>query len=518
MLSVKSDTLNADIKQGTLTDKSLDPSNDELNLIIKKKKGRPRKNHDDEVVINDASNVEKKKRGRKKKEKTDEEPKIKKKRGRKAVLKYFSSSIRRKIPLTSTIHDYDKSILHLDIKENREEEKKRMTYDTLNADIKVYQDTLSAKQYASSVKDTLSTNASGVKGAFINQQEKVNFDKKKIFLKGSKIIDLGENNLTAYSLDNDDILCEYIENNENITENITVEKLYEKRLESRKKQDALLIEQLDKNDEKLFEKLSLKINEDEAKNNSDTVFKNGLYRILENYIKEFDWVTQIDIPCWWCCHTFNSIPIGCPVDYNKKLLKFRVKGIFCSFACMLAYVENENKSVANEKTKSLITFMYKKLTGIDCKGVGTNNYKDALYNNQKFIELFGNDDNLKEQYINCLLSFIDEPLKKAPSKYHLQMFGGHLTIDEFRSASKEHKIYKMIEYPMFISRDYIETVDIEKIKNINKTLFNNPIIIENNTDIKVKDAKERALIKTHQKVHSSLKSPEKKGINKFIKF
>ena len=38
------------------------------------------------------------------------------------------------------------------------------------------------------------------------------------------------------------------------------------------------------------------------------------------------------------------------------------------------------------------------------------------------------------------------------------MFGGQLDINEFRENFKENKIFKMVEYPMFISNDYMEEI------------------------------------------------------------
>ena len=99
-------------------------------VIIKKPKGRPRK-----IVVEPLEPVipqEPKKRGRKKKEKViDEEPKIKRKRGRKACVKYFSSSIRKKMPLTTSLQDTDKFILHLDLNDTEENLQKDTSFDTI---------------------------------------------------------------------------------------------------------------------------------------------------------------------------------------------------------------------------------------------------------------------------------------------------------------------------------------------------------------------------------------------------
>ena len=89
----------------------------------KKKKGRPRKTP---LPINENGDFEiepkeKKKRGRKKKEVDTNQVKTKKKRGRKAAVKYFSSSFRKQIPLSAVIQDSDTHILHINVKDNDED-------------------------------------------------------------------------------------------------------------------------------------------------------------------------------------------------------------------------------------------------------------------------------------------------------------------------------------------------------------------------------------------------------------
>ena len=91
------------------------------------------------------------------------------------------------------------------------------------------------------------------------------------------------------------------------------------------------------------------------------------------------------------------------------------------------------------------------------------------------------------------------------------MFGGKLSIEEFRNKSNEQKIYKMIEYPMYISRDYVERVDLENVKNINKRLFVDKEIVscKNTDEKKIADAKNR--------LTKNEKIKELNNINRFIK-
>jgi len=471
---------------------NIDKEIDNVVIEIKKKKGRPRKNPITE--IQPTEEVEKKKRGRKKKEKVEEEVKIKKKRGRKAALKFFSSTIRKKMPLTASIQDNDKSILHLNIKEEESSiDLKKITYDVLK------------NEYSSIPK--------------INKDGNLIWDSSDKELH-TEINEINKNeiNKNENNFDENDVIYNYIEQNDETK--VDVEELYEKQLEIRSKQDENLIKKLEnlhKNDNlinKLISGMDKKISTSKLNKTEDDTSNKGYSKILKDFVENEVWIENTNVCCWWCCHTFNSVPIGIPIDYNIKSNKFRVKGIFCSFACLLAY--KKLYQVYSHKTSSLIAFMYKKLTG------GLIQSKDNFINilsNRPFNELFGDNTKLKEDYINSLSSFIDTPLEKAPDRCTLKMFGGHLSIDEFRNSVKERKIYKMIEYPLCISRDYIEEVDLQKVKNVNMSFFNKNknqnLYIErnqhqNHTEKQIEEAKERVTNNNFVVTNNS--------IDRFIKF
>lgn len=393
--------------------------------------------------------VESKKRGRKKKIKVEEEEdiKTKKKRGRKATLKFFSSTIRKNMPLTANINDNDKSILHLNIEDDIIDVKKELTYDVIK------------NEYINSVP-------------IIDKEGNLRWESNKEEI---------------YTLPDKEEL-DYIEQlNEN---KLDVEDLYEKQLLIRSKQDDNLIkrlEHLNKNDILIDELMnSKKIESTKIKNNLN-IYK-GFYPILKEFLEQDEWLDTTDICCWWCCHKFTTIPIGIPHEYNTKNNKFRVKGVFCSFACVCSY--NKEVYSNNLKIDSLIKYMYKKMTG------GLIQSKKLLHTHQ-----------YSDEYIKALDSFIDSSLECAPSRYTLKMFGGNLTIEEFRNSVKERKIYNMIEYPLYISRDYIEEVDLQKVKDLNTSLFNKKTIYVNNEkqiqEAKIRDNKN--IVVTNN------------GIDKFIK-
>jgi len=430
-----------------------------------KKKGRPRKNPVIEVpekVVGTDGEIEKKKRGRKKKEKVEEEVKPKKKRGRKAAVKFFSSSIRKKIPLTTIIQDNDKSILHLDIKDELYKTEEKTVYDVVRG------------EYSGS-----------------------NF---KLVINSSQISELGN------KLDEKDELEEYID-----TVDVSISELYEKRLESRLNQDDILLKRLENlhNDENLIEKLSgdkFEIKKDLISKNVENRRK-GFFQVLENFYESKKWLETTDVCCWWCCNKFNTIPIGLPTSYKKG--KFGVKGIFCGFGCMVAY-KNSNKSSISI-SDGLVNFLFKKITGV-ITIPSIEDYKVNLQSSLK-LEMFGGDTSLKNEYIESLAKLSCEKIVAAPPREALKMFGGELSIEEFRSSTRNHKVYKMIEYPMFISRDYIEEVDIQNVKNMNSNVFNQTYKKKNNllNDKQVEDAKNRVQSKNINVVTNN-------SIDKFLKF
>ena len=481
-----------------MTSIELLPENPEL--VIKKKKGRPRKNPI-EVKDPNAETVqpEKKKRGRKKKEKVEEEVKQKKKRGRKAALKFFSSTIRKKIPLTTVIYDNDKSILHLDIKEDEDSLKKTITYDVLK-------DEFNEKEILGTNITTLNNISSRFDSD--NDDSDCDCDSESETVSETEQDEMKRAILTK---NDDDILCEYIDNNENID----IQELYEKRLESRLKQDNQLIKNLETlhNDDTLLSKLMNNVNKKVNSNTKVTSQKHefkkqGFMLVLGQYIEAGSWIDKTDVCCWWCCHKFNTIPVGLPEDYDSKVKKFRVKGVFCSFACMLAHNDK-----TDSKTKAMINFLYKKLTGASESNL-IDSYIRMLENNPQLNEILKDEPELKEEYIQSLSSLIEAPLEKAPPRCALKMFGGDLDIEEFRNATKERKVYKMVEYPMYISRDYVEEVDLQNLKKANKNIFNQQSFIPSkNTldDKKLEEVKNRITTSSSVVVTNN-------SIDRFIRF
>lgn len=132
--------------------------------------------------------------------------------------------------------------------------------------------------------------------------------------------------------------------------------------------------------------------------------------------------------CFWCRHVFDTVPIGCPISYNpvsyqlsyfseitrevysirKMVPKFNklvesddnfkdyylTDGIFCSFNCISAFIEENSHNYLYNQSPSLLLQLY--------------------------VDIFGSSS--------------IKPILPAPSWRLLKAFGGHLTISEFRNS------------------------------------------------------------------------------------
>jgi len=143
-----------------------------------------------------------------------------------------------------------------------------------------------------------------------------------------------------------------------------------------------------------------------------------------------------DIVCWWCCHSFENLPVGLPFKYHND--SFYVYGYFCSFNCCLTYNFSLNDYYIWERTSLLY------------------NYKNKIIP-------------LKEIKI----------IKAAPPRETLKIFGGRLNIKDFRyNTVILNKNYRLIIPNTYSLVSIVEEVDENYKENINFTnnnLLNNLI-------------------------------------------
>ena len=111
--------------------------------------------------------------------------------------------------------------------------------------------------------------------------------------------------------------------------------------------------------------------------------------------------------CFWCCHSIDNVVYSMPYNYDTINDSYFVFGSFCSLQCANAY----NFSVHGSS--------------------------DKVWEINSWIQMLGK----RYGFTNTI--------RPAPSKYLLKMFGGNLTINEFREAHiKSDKTYVLNIPPM----------------------------------------------------------------------
>ncbi len=96
--------------------------------------------------------------------------------------------------------------------------------------------------------------------------------------------------------------------------------------------------------------------------------------------------------CWWCCHPFEGPVLHLPFKWDSNRNKFETMGAFCSWGCMKAFNLDRNGVNHGGIVAQNIVVMKKQMCGGEVR-----------------------------------------PIHAAPSRYALKEFGGHLSIEEFRS-------------------------------------------------------------------------------------
>jgi hypothetical protein len=176
------------------------------------------------------------------------------------------------------------------------------------------------------------------------------------------------------------------------------------------------------------------------------MFKKNLKNIMYQFVNannEKKWPETTNIYCWWCCHPFQDMPCALPENYNKD--KFYVFGCFCSFNCTAAYNFSKNDENMWERY-TLLNLMYKKLF------------------HSNFVK------------ISC-----------APVRESLKIFGGYLSIEEFReNCLKNDKTLLLIKPPLISIIPKIEENMSYKNNKTNNSLVNENILNKTHTSLKLK--------------------------------
>ena len=144
-------------------------------------------------------------------------------------------------------------------------------------------------------------------------------------------------------------------------------------------------------------------------NNKGVAAKQRTYSSLETFKetnKKKETPLRTSIYCWWCCHPFETKPVVLPTDLIEE--EFKVEGCFCCPECAAAYNHANYHQHAERSNYNLLNMLYKR------------------YNDDSQI-----------------------PIKLAPPKLCLRIFGGNLSIEEFRqNCSNYYQEFTTISAPM----------------------------------------------------------------------
>jgi len=140
---------------------------------------------------------------------------------------------------------------------------------------------------------------------------------------------------------------------------------------------------------------------------------------------------KTDVFCFWCCHSFDSMPCVIPSDIKEGI--WNVYGNFCSPECAVAFLFQErlDSNVQWERYAML----------------------NSLY--RKDIEIQGG---------------AATGIRSAPKREVLRIFGGSIDIREFRAVLHEKKLRLDVLTPPMVS--IIQTMDTKPIDFYDQSLRN----------------------------------------------
>lgn len=113
--------------------------------------------------------------------------------------------------------------------------------------------------------------------------------------------------------------------------------------------------------------------------------------------------------CFWCCHTIDNHIYGMPYNYDTINDTFYIIGSFCSLHCANAY--NFSVNCGSDKVWEINSWVQMIAKRYGIKGI----------------------------------------IRPAPSRYLLKMFGGNMTIEEFRDAHINNDKTYILNIPPMIS-------------------------------------------------------------------
>lgn len=168
--------------------------------------------------------------------------------------------------------------------------------------------------------------------------------------------------------------------------------------------------------------LNMTVESDTAAARKDLIINSGVKRSSKPIMQVYahGWPAHSSYACWYCCHTFNTTPVGIPQLLINMV--FHCYGNFCSYNCAKRYLRPETEDDMAMLQTANDTFI-----------------EDDLGERMQLLELL------------CHIetgSPLDQPIKAAPRRLTLNMFGGTKTIEEFRANFLTNDSYHVFQSPL----------------------------------------------------------------------
>lgn len=246
----------------------------------------------------------------------------------------------------------------------------------------------------------------------------------------------------------DETVTEIIDDDEEEEEEETLSEMNNNIFIKSRRQNNTDVSDMEKSE--LIEYYTNKIKELEQKYKTNIMIGKKVYEteVKFDYMDESKckkWKERTDIHCWWCCHSFDTPPVSIPEKIFDKT--YHVFGCFCSFNCAYSYNININDYKIWERL-SMLKSLYNKM------------YKD------------------------------DKDILPAPPRKALSMFGGHLSIDEFRNNNLFHKKEYLYLIPPMVS--IIPMIEENSMNSDNNKTGNKVVPITSMKNLRLSDKLKRS--------------------------
>lgn len=179
--------------------------------------------------------------------------------------------------------------------------------------------------------------------------------------------------------------------------------------------------------------------------------------------KAGEWPMTTNVHCYWCCHRFPNHPYGLPLKYVGG--KFFVTGCFCSLECAAAYNFGSGGSVDEMWERySLLNMLAYHLSNEDDAPVSATSREAGA-------------EGTSEQDVVSTPSAAAVPcpkrrrlpstqVRQAPHRLALNIFGGHLSIDEFRHFCPSQRLTIVNFPPMMTLTQQIEEINDNDVQSM----------------------------------------------------